>query len=44
MINIAICDDTIEELEIISSIVSKNIKDLDIPFKISSFSEGQDLT
>ena len=43
MINIAICDDTIEELEIISSYVSKNIKDLDIPFKISSFSEGQDL-
>jgi len=43
MINIAICDDTIEELEIISSYVSKNIKDLDISFKISSFSEGQDL-
>lgn len=43
MINIAICDDTIEELEIISSYISKNIKDLDIPFKISSFSEGQDL-
>lgn len=43
MINIAICDDDIKELEIISSYVSKNIKDLDIPFKISSFSEGQDL-
>ena len=43
MINIALCDDTIEELEIIVSYVSKNIKDLDIPFKISSFSEGQDL-
>jgi len=43
MINIAICDDTMEELERISSYVSKNIKDLDIPFKISSFSEGQDL-
>lgn len=43
MINIAICDDIIEELDIISSYVSKNIKDLDIPFKISSFSEGQDL-
>ena len=43
MINIAICDDTIEELDTISSYVSKNINDLDIPFKISSFSEGQDL-
>ena len=43
MINIAICDDIIEELDIISSYVSKNIKDLDIPFKISSFSEGEDL-
>ncbi|RII34247.1 DNA-binding response regulator [Clostridium chromiireducens] len=43
MINIAICDDIIEELETISSCVSKNIKELDIPFKISSFSEGQDL-
>ncbi|OPJ59798.1 LytR/AlgR family response regulator transcription factor [Clostridium chromiireducens] len=43
MINIAICDDIIEELETISSYVSNNIKELDIPFKISSFSEGQDL-
>lgn len=43
MINIAICDDIIEELEMVSSYVSKNIKDLDIPFKISSFREGQDL-
>lgn len=43
MVSIAICDDIIEELEIISSYVSKNIKDLDIHFKISFFSEGQDL-
>ena len=43
MINIAICDDTIEELEIISSLVSENLKDLEIHFKISSFSDGQDL-
>lgn len=43
MINIAICDDNIEELETISSILSKNIKDVGIPFKISSFSDGQDL-
>lgn len=43
MINIAICDDNIEELEIISSIISKNIKKIDMPFKISSFSDGQDL-
>jgi Response regulator of the LytR/AlgR family len=43
MINIAICDDNVEELEIISSYVSKNLKELDIPFKISHFSEGQDL-
>ena len=43
MINIAICDDTIEELEIISSIISKNLKELEIPSKIRSFSDGQDL-
>lgn len=43
MINIAICDDRAEDLEIIYSYVSKNLKDLDISFKISSFSEGQDL-
>ena len=43
MINIAICDDIAEELEIISSYVSKNLKDLDESFKINSFSDGQDL-
>ena len=43
MINIAICDDTIEELEIISAIISKNLKELEIPSKIRSFSDGQDL-
>jgi len=43
MINIAICDDTYEEVEIISSYVSKNLEDLNISFKISTFSEGQDL-
>jgi DNA-binding LytR/AlgR family response regulator len=43
MINIAICDDTKEELEIISTYVSKNLKDLDIHYKLSCFSEGQDL-
>lgn len=43
MINIAICDDMEEELEIISSYVSKNLKELNISFKISSFNEGQDL-
>lgn len=43
MVNIAICDDVIEELEKISDYVSKNLKDLDIDFKITSFTEGQDL-
>lgn len=43
MINIAICDDNMEELEAISTFVSKNIEDLNIPFKIISFNEGQDL-
>ncbi|WP_234122977.1 LytR/AlgR family response regulator transcription factor [Clostridium hydrogenum] len=43
MINIAICDDIEEELEIISHYVSKKLKELNISFKISSFSEGQDL-
>lgn len=43
MINIAICDDIAEDLESISSCVSKNFNELDISFKISSFSEGQDL-
>jgi DNA-binding LytR/AlgR family response regulator len=43
MINIAICDDIAEDLETISSCVSKNLNELDISFKISSFNEGQDL-
>ncbi len=43
MIKIAICDDDVEELEIISSYVSKGVKELDIPFNLSSFEEGQDL-
>lgn len=43
MINIAICDDDIEELKIISNFVSKNIEKLNISFKITVFNEGQDL-
>jgi DNA-binding LytR/AlgR family response regulator len=43
MINIAICDDNIEELKIISNFVSKNIESLNISFKITFFNEGQDL-
>ena len=43
VINIAICDDDIDELKIISTFVSKNIEELSIPFKITSFNEGQDL-
>jgi DNA-binding LytR/AlgR family response regulator len=43
MINIAICDDEIEELKIISTLVSKNIEGLNIPFKITTFNEGEDL-
>jgi two-component SAPR family response regulator len=43
MIRIAVCDDDSEELKTISSCVSKYVKELDIPFKISTFSEGQDL-
>lgn len=43
MINIAICDDMAEELEMISYYVSKNLKKLNLSFKISVFSEGQDL-
>lgn len=43
MINIAICDDIEEELEIISCYISKELRDLDIAFKISYFSDGEDL-
>lgn len=43
MIKIAVCDDEMEELQRITSYVSKYVKELDIPFNISSFSEGQDL-
>jgi len=43
MINIAICDDDVEEIKIISTFVSKNIEELNIPFKITCFNEGQDL-
>ncbi|WP_461205959.1 LytR/AlgR family response regulator transcription factor [Clostridium sp. DL1XJH146] len=43
MINIAICDDDKDELEKISDYVSKNFKDLDIEFKITLFTEGEDL-
>jgi DNA-binding LytR/AlgR family response regulator len=43
MVNIAICDDDAEELQTISSYVSKIFKDLDTPFNIRSFKEGQDL-
>lgn len=43
MINIAICDDDIEELKTISTFVSKDIEELNISFKITVFNEGQDL-
>lgn len=43
VVNIAICDDNIEEIERIYSYVEKKLKELEIIFKISSFSEGQDL-
>ncbi|WP_435790524.1 LytR/AlgR family response regulator transcription factor [Clostridium sp.] len=43
MINIAICDDDIQEIKIISNFVSKNIEDLNLLFKITSFNDGQDL-
>lgn len=43
MINIAICDDMAEELEMISYYVSKKLKELNVAFKINAFSEGQDL-
>lgn len=43
LINIAICDDNKEEIEKISTFVSKNIENFNIPFKIIFFNEGQDL-
>lgn len=43
MINIAICDDDIAEQKIISTFVSKNIEELNRLFKITVFSEGEDL-
>ncbi|MFA6941863.1 MAG: LytTR family DNA-binding domain-containing protein [Clostridiaceae bacterium] len=43
MTKIGICDDDAEELKEILSYVSKYVKELDIAFKISPFSEGQDL-
>jgi len=43
MINVAICDDDLEELKIISTFVSKNIEGLDLPFTITAFNEGLDL-
>lgn len=43
MINIAICDDSEEDLKIISTFVSKSIEELNIAFKIAAFNEGQDL-
>lgn len=43
VINIAICDDSIEELETINSYIEENLKELGLSFKISSFNEGQDL-
>lgn len=43
MINIVICDDEIEELKIISKLISKNLEGLNIPFKITEFNEGEDI-
>lgn len=43
VINIAICDDTIEELKTINSYVEENFKEIGLSFKISLFNEGQDL-
>lgn len=42
MINIAICDDTKEELDLISSYVSKIINNINIEFKISTFNDGEE--
>ena len=43
VINIAICDDSREEIKIISSLVSKKIEGLNLDFKITSFNDGRDL-
>jgi len=43
MINVALCDDEIDELKKSSTIVSNTMEGLNIPFKITCFSEGQDL-
>ena len=43
MIDIAICDDDIDQIKNISTLVSKNMEALDISFKITHFDEGQDL-
>ncbi|MCB2296455.1 LytR/AlgR family response regulator transcription factor [Clostridium tagluense] len=43
MINIAICDDDIGELNIISIFISKIIENLNISFKITVFNQGLDL-
>jgi len=43
MINVAICDDDMEELRIISTFISKNIEDQKISFKVTQFNEGLDL-
>ncbi|ERK31548.1 LytR/AlgR family response regulator transcription factor [Clostridium intestinale] len=42
MINIAICDDIKEELDLISSYVSKIINNINIEFKISTFNDGEE--
>ncbi|MBV7275093.1 response regulator transcription factor [Clostridium sp. PL3] len=43
MINIAICDDDIDEVKAIFSFVLKNMEELNTAFKIKTFNEGQDL-
>ena len=43
VLNIAICDDEKKELEIIYSLVSKNLTDINQQFKINYFDEGEDL-
>lgn len=42
MINIVICDDIKEELDLISSYVSKIINNINIEFKISTFNDGEE--
>lgn len=43
MINVAICDDEIQEIKIISELISKHIEGLNITFKTTSFNDGEDL-